>query len=135
MGEQLDIFGPGTLQTESMRSEDARARAAAKKRPSIDQRWAEFHRDNPHVLTEMLRLTRARLERGDTRIGVKALWEELRASLAQTAQRREVPYADFEIPHDYKLNNDFTAIYARKLIELEPRLDGVIELRARKAKK
>ena len=35
---------------------------------------------------------------------------------------------------EYRLNNDFTALYARRLIELEPRLEGVIELRKRKAK-
>ena len=74
MGEQLDIFG-GPLPTREMKRAEKIARRAADK-PSIDQRWAEFHTANPHVFEELLRLARARLARGETRISVKARREE-----------------------------------------------------------
>ncbi len=90
-------------------------------KPTIDERFAHFHAANPHVLDEMLELARARLDRGETRIGAKALYEELRQSL------RVRKFGE------WKLNNDFTATYARKLIEAEPRLEGMIELRRRKS--
>ena len=117
MGEQLDIF----------RGDDPmpgkRKRASRSDRPSIEKRWADFHATNPHVMNALLRLARARLARGDTRIGVKALWEELRSELA-VSRTDEV----------FKLNNDFTALYARKLIELDGSLATVIEVRQRKAR-
>ena len=89
---------------------------------TIDERFAEFHAANPHVAEEMLRLARARLERGERRIGAKALWEELRGSLSTTDP-------------EYSLNNTYTALYARLLLELEPRLINVIEVRRRKGER
>lgn len=94
------------------------------KRPSLDQRYAEFATANPHVFNELLRLATARLDRGETFISIKALWEELRTSLDLAD--------DGGAPGAYKLNNDFTALYARALIRRQPRLDGVIRLRTRK---
>lgn len=93
-----------------------------KVRPSIADRFETFHTENPHVLAEMLRLARARLDRGETWISVKALWEELRVSLSTNAR------------DGYRLNNSFTALYSRTLLETEPRLQGVIETRRRKAR-
>lgn len=117
MTAQLDMFG---TPPERPRREIVRPPAPAS--PSIDQRWAEFHQANPHVLDEMLRLARARVASGATRIGVKALWEELRSWLQVTGKG------------EYKLNNSFTAPAARALIERDPSLASVIELRTRKAK-
>lgn len=89
-------------------------------RPSIEQRYADFVRANPIVITEALRLARARLDRGETYISVKALYEELRVSLSTTREG------------GYRLNNDFTAPLARALLDAEPRLIGVIETRRRR---
>lgn len=91
-------------------------------RPTIEERWEQFNRANPHVFDEALRLARERLDRGETRIGAKALWEELRRSI----EVRKLG--------EYRLNNDFTSTVARLLIAAEPRLEGVIELRRRKAR-
>jgi len=112
--------------TESARAEDRRARKrnTPKGRASIAQRYAEFASANPHVFTEMLRLATARLDRGETFISAKALYEELRVSL-DLADSCGAPGA-------YKLNNDFTAMYARALIRAYPRLDGVIRIRGGK---
>jgi hypothetical protein len=131
--KQLDMFG--TPERDTDRTHNYRCNTCGRRghnarkcpdeagqRPSIDQRWAEFHQTNPHVLDEMLRLARARVATGATRIGVKALWEELRSWLQVTGRG------------EYKLNNSFTAPAARALIERDPSLAAVIELRTRKAK-
>jgi len=105
-----------------------------KQRPSIEERFAAFHAANPHVLEEMLRLARARLARGERRIGVKALWEELRRYLFTYAH--EVVGVQHGIDEDfgYKLNNSYTSHYADKLVEVDPSLDPFIERRKRRAK-
>jgi predicted kinase len=102
---------------------------------TIEERYQLFHAANPQVFAEMLRLARARLDRGEKYISVKALWEELRRSLIQIAQRKEAAYEGFDaLKAAYKLNNSYTALYARELLDIEPRLAGVIETRKRKAK-
>lgn len=90
-------------------------------RPSIEERFRVFHAANPHVLDEMLRLAREHLDRGATRLGCKALWEQLRESIRVCKLG------------DWRLDNSLTAMYARALLEAEPRLVGVIEIRRRKA--
>jgi len=90
---------------------------------TIEERFTAFDQANPHVFAEMLRLARARLARGEKRIGVKALWEELRSWLQVTGAG------------DYKLNNTYTALYSRKLIESDPTLAHVIEVRRRKGER
>ncbi len=92
------------------------------KRPTIEERWQAFDAANPHVFRRLLELARARLDRGERYISVKALYEELRVSLSTKKEA------------GYRLNNDFTAIAARRLLEVEPRLVGVIETRKRTAK-
>jgi hypothetical protein len=141
MAEQLDIFGAPPRDTD--RTHNYRCTACGRKGhnerrcpDSIDARFAAFHQANPRVFDEMLRLARGKVAAGATRIGVKALWEELRVSLA----KRELAYdSDFEQPPGggpvFKLNNSHTSLYARKLIEHDPSLAAVIELRTRKAKK
>ena len=94
-------------------------------RLTIDQRFESFHKANPQVADRMLTLARRRLDRGETFISVKALWEELRASF----QKSDLAYDGFDTT---KLNNSYTALYARLIIKLEPRLADVIELRKRK---
>ena len=118
MSAQLDMFGGGS------RADAVRPKRGLKiaDRPSIGVRFEAFHKEHPDVLEHMMRLCRARTDRGETRIAVKALWEELRSSLAITHGGK------------FKLDNSYTALYARKLIELEPALQGVIETRKRKAK-
>ena len=111
----MDLFG-------SLRTAPAVAEPEPKE-ATLAERFEAFHAANPHVLAEMLRLARARLGRGETRIGVKALWEELRSTL-------EVQDGG----DAYKLNNNYTALYARKLIEVCPELADAIEIRQRRAR-
>ena len=113
---QLGLFQNST-------SAVATGKPAKARRPSIEMTFTLFHVANPRVFAELLRLARARLDRGERRIGVKALWEELRQYLVVN-----------KLDDQYKLNNSFTALYARMLIDADPRFEEVIELRRRKAK-
>jgi hypothetical protein len=59
---------------------------------------------------------------GHHHCGMKMLWEALRYQSA--LQTRGEPY---------KLNNNYTALYARMLMENEPELRGFFETRERRA--
>jgi len=116
----LDLFGWSPPTAASTPDEDT---------STIDQRFEAFHQANPHIAAEMLRLARLRLDRGETFISTKALWEELRVSLDRA---RDLGASG---AHVYKLNNDYTSLYSRLLIRLEPKLEGVIQIRKRKSER
>lgn len=91
----------------------------------IDDRFAAFHRANPHVYTALKNLALFyKRTMGFDRMGMKALWERLRFGYIETTG-----------DDGYKLNNDFTACYARLLMANEPELEGFFELRERKSGK
>ncbi len=85
--------------------------------------FQRFHAENPHVYERLKRLAFRLKVRGVERYGMKALWEVLRyeEAVATTAPAGS-----------YRLNNNFTARYARLLMELEPDLHGFFELRERR---
>jgi len=89
---------------------------------SISERFELFHARNPQVYQRLHELALAEVQAGRRRISTKRLYEELRVDGDGGATG----------PGDYRYNNDFTALYARKLVE-DPRLAGLIELRQRKA--
>lgn len=86
----------------------------------LERRFAEFHRACPEVYRELERRCLALRLAGRTRIGLKAAWEAMRFDrLLSTAP-------------DLRLNNSFTALYARLLLFHHPELGDVIETRRRK---
>lgn len=85
---------------------------------TIEQRFARFHADNPHVYRELRRLALDLVDRGHTRIGIGMLTEVLRWSAMQTRG-----------DDSYKLNNSFRALFARMLADNEPALADVFEFR------
>ena len=88
---------------------------------TIEESFGLFHHGNPHIyrlLTEMaLKYKRA----GNSRCGMKMLWEALR--FTSGVRTRGEPY---------KLNNNFTALYARLLMRQEPLLLRFFEVRERR---
>lgn len=94
-------------------------------RPSIEERFATFHAANPHVFDRLVRLACDRLARGDARIGVKALIEELRCYLATTGSEAG--------GERYRLDNSLVSRYADLLAETDPRIAAAIERRKRRA--
>ena len=86
----------------------------------IERKFADFHAKNPHILAELERRAIRLLQVGARRIGVKAIWESLRYDALIRTDTRE-----------WKLNNSYTASYARLLIDRNPQLADVIETRRR----
>lgn len=91
----------------------------AERRAPLNVRFAEFHATNPHVYDQLRRLARRGTGSGAKRLGIAQLFEVLR-------WRTMLATRD---PDGFKLNNDFRAPYARLLMEREPDLAGVFELR------
>lgn len=87
----------------------------------IERRFAEFHRANPHVYAEFERRALQLHRAGARRIGAKAIAERIRWDINIRT-----------LGDEYKINNSYTALYARLLIHHHPELADVIELRRRK---
>ncbi|MEU8784864.1 hypothetical protein [Streptomyces sp. NPDC048637] len=86
-------------------------------RPTLTDRFLAFDAEHPYVYRALERMTADRLAGGATRVGLKALFEDLRRQLPAGVRG---------------LNNNFTALYARKLIEDHPHWAPAFELRRRR---
>lgn len=88
-------------------------------RPTIAERAEAFHDDHPEVLVELRELALRAVRAGHTALGIGQLFEVLRwETMLRTSD------AD-----GYKLNNDYRAWYARRLMATTPELDGIFEVR------
>jgi hypothetical protein len=89
------------------------------KRQTSAERFEAFDEENPDVYRTLrqfaLNYVRAT---GATRIGVQMIVEKLRYETGIVTRST-----------DFKINNDFAAYYARKLMALEPDLAGRFETR------
>jgi hypothetical protein len=100
------------------------------KRKTIEERFIEFDEKNPHVFEKLrefaLQMKRSRgvkhTGRARSKYSMKALWERLRWHVM----------FEMECRGEWKLNNNFTALFARKLMEEEPELEGFFETRKRR---
>ena len=87
---------------------------------TLDKRFESYHRRNPHIY-EQLKIMSLRLKNvGVEKYGMKALFEILRFNALLT------------VDHNFRLSNNFTALYARLLMEQEPELEGFFRIRARR---
>ncbi|MFG2924254.1 hypothetical protein ACGFYA_22460 [Streptomyces sp. NPDC048305] len=85
---------------------------------SITEQFHAFDANKPHVYRALERMAARRLAAGATRVSLKDLFEDLRRQL----------------PHDVVgLNNNYTALYARRLIDEHPHWGDAFELRRRRA--
>ena len=85
---------------------------------TIAERFEAFHAANPHVAALLAEMALALRRQGRTRYGIKALVEALRFQFAvQTTG------------DDFKINNDFTAHYARLLMREHAQLAGYFDTR------
>jgi hypothetical protein len=90
---------------------------------SLGEKFELFHRENPHVYRTLVRLAREWVNQtGQRKIGIKSLYEVTRWRIA----------LDTNDP-DFKLNNSYTAYFARLIMSREPDLAGVFELRCSEA--
>jgi len=82
---------------------------------SIYARFQKFHATNPHVYDNLVRLAREFRRKGSNhnrKLGIGMLYEVLRWNY----------YLSTEGEEEFKLSNDFRAVYARKIMENEPDL-------------
>ncbi|RZU14344.1 hypothetical protein [Streptomyces sp. BK239] len=85
---------------------------------SITKQFHAFDARNPHVYRTLEGMAARRLAAGATRVSLKDLFEDLRRQL----------------PHGIAgLNNNYTALYARRLISEHPHWAAAFELRRRRA--
>ena len=88
----------------------------------LDQRFSEFHAENPHVFVLFERFSDEARIRGRKRIGAKMIVERIRW------------YTQVETNGDsFKINNSYTSRYVRLLTEKRPDLAPLFETRKLKA--
>jgi len=91
-------------------------------KPTIEDRFLSFDAANPHIFSR-LKIIALNLRRsGRKKYGVKALFERLRWDGDVMTDAED----------EYKLSNDFTALYARKLMREVPELRGFFSVRPRR---
>jgi len=89
---------------------------------AIEAQYEEFHAEHPEVFEWLVDMARKAKARGHGRYGIAGLFESLR-------WHRMIEKGDRE----FKLNNNLRAIYARRIMEAYPELDGFFETRTRRA--
>lgn len=88
--------------------------------PTIDARFAEFDRANPHIYARVVEMLREAKRLGKTRVGIKMILESLRWEEFLRVDRDA---------GDYRINNSFSSRYSRKVIAEHPDLGALLETR------
>ncbi|WP_301119671.1 hypothetical protein [Mycolicibacterium fortuitum] len=87
------------------------------------ERFEQFHDENPIVYVTLVRLAREWVRRtGRHKLGIKTLYERARWEIALATN-----------DPDYKLNNNFTAFYARLIMARCEDLADMFDLRTSEA--
>lgn len=87
---------------------------------SIRERFQEFHSDHPEVYEQLVQLARTWVRHGGGKLGIATLFERLRWEWQVTGLTDS---------QGYKLNNNYRAHYARIIMDQEPDLVGIFEIR------
>lgn len=87
----------------------------------IELEFKEFHAEHPEVYHQLTRLARSWQSNGAAKLGIATLFEVLRWNSHMNPDKHG----------GYKLNNNYRALYARLIMEQEPDLQGIFELRER----
>lgn len=89
--------------------------------------WWTFHLRHISVGRRLHSMTLELIDAGHGHLSIGMLWEVLRHETMLGDHIRAFP----NLPQEFRLNNNHRALYARWLMDLDPRLAGVFELRAR----
>jgi hypothetical protein len=90
----------------------------------IELEFKQFHADHPQVYMQLVSLARQWQMNGTEKLGIATLFEVLRWNSHLNPGKSG----------GYKLNNNYRALYARLIMEQEPLLKGIFELRERTTK-
>lgn len=85
-------------------------------------RAAEFHERNPRVYALLVHYAREAVRRGRSRVGIELLWNRMRWDYTVITDHGS----------DFKLNQNYKAWYARRIMENEPDLADIFETRRRR---
>ena len=91
-------------------------------RGSIEERFKKFHKENPHIYEKIVELALWLKGRGLQKCGIALIFERMRWNHAINTK------AD-----DFKLCNDYRAMYARKVMEEDLRLGEFFTVRERRS--
>lgn len=89
------------------------------KSTQIEEKFQEFHKNNPDIYDILTRLARQARRAGKRKMGVKMLWEVMRWELM--IQSTDVA--------GFKLNNNYPSRYARLIMKQESDLTTFFEIR------
>ncbi len=90
---------------------------------ATDAEFLEFHQANPALYRELVRRTRAVIDRGHKGFGFRIIWDSVRADKLYGIKSVD----------GFRLNDRYTSDYSR-LVMTEPGLEGVFEIRAQRSK-
>jgi hypothetical protein len=97
----------------------AKAENQTVKATTLEEKFLEFHRNNPAVYDALVEEGRILIIRGHRKFGISMLWEQLR-------WRCYLETYDDEV--DFRLPNNYRAYYARLIMQQEPLFEGVFSL-------
>lgn len=86
---------------------------------AIQETFLNFHAENPFVYSTLVRLAQEVKAKNKLKWSIKALWEVMRWEL-------EVKTDSLS---EFQLNNNFPSRYARLIMEQEPNLAGMFNIR------
>jgi hypothetical protein len=87
-------------------------------KPTLPEKFEAFHRSNPQVFQVLQRLAKQVKASGAQRCSIKLIYEMARMDSALMTDGKP-----------YKLSNSYTAFYARLLIEQDPELARIFQVR------
>lgn len=94
------------------------------KQKTIQTAFEAFHVDNPHIYNKLVSMARTMKGNGRKRLGLGMFFEVLRWDFYTTTT---------SLTEKFKLNNNFRSRYARRIVDNEPDLSDVFQLRALKS--
>ena len=86
---------------------------------TLDEKFRKYHEENPEIYSSLVELARHAKCKGHRKLGMKMLFEVVRWQRILQA----------EDPEGFKINNNFHSRYARLIMEVEPDLQGIFDLR------
>lgn len=91
---------------------------------SSRDRFEKFHAKNPEVYRSLVQYARIARNAGHRRIGIRLVWERMRWDRLMTVEDPE--------QSQVKLNDHYPPYYARLIMQREPDLAGIFEIRQRR---
>jgi hypothetical protein len=91
-----------------------------KTKSTIQDRFNQFHFDNPHIYYLLLKLTDEQHKRGKIRCGIRTFYEYIRWN---------VSLGKVKINGVFKLNDNYTSRYVRLLVRANPQYKHMVRLR------